>query len=81
MSCLQTFDKETGKQTEFETRAEYNMFEWKAMRSLYRENIKDIWSNSDKAPPKMKEFRAIGLMHRKEEDLTDPDPTKKIKEQ
>lgn len=41
------------------------MFEWKAMRSLYRENIKDIWSSNDKAPPKMKEYRLISLMNRK----------------
>jgi hypothetical protein len=55
------------------------MFEWKAMRSLYRENIKDIWSNNDKAPPKMKEYRLISLMSRKEEDFTDPEPSKKLK--
>jgi hypothetical protein len=44
------------------------MFEWKAMRSLYRENIRDMWVVNDKCPPKMKEFRLISLMYRKEED-------------
>jgi hypothetical protein len=41
------------------------MFEWKAMRSLYRENLKDIWSTNDKAAGKMKEYRLISLMNRK----------------
>ena len=65
ISCLKSFDKDSGKQNEFETRAEYNMFEWKAMRSLYRENIKDIWSSSEKAPPKMKEYRLLSLLSKK----------------
>jgi hypothetical protein len=55
------------------------MFEWKAMRALYRENVKEIWNNSDKAPPKMKDYRLISLLSRKEEDFSDPDPEKKIK--
>lgn len=40
------------------------MFEWKAMRSLYRENLKDLWSTNDKTG-KMKEYRLISLMNRK----------------
>lgn len=66
LSCLNSYDKETNKQNEFETRSEYNMFEWKAMRSLYRENIRDMWAINDKCPQKMKEFRLISLMYRKE---------------
>ena len=42
------------------------MFEWKAMRSLYRENIKDIWSNNDKASSKMKDHKIVSLMNRKQ---------------
>ena len=64
-SCLQSFDRENGKQNQFQTRTEYNMFEWKAMRSLYRQNIKDIWSSNDKASGKMKEYRLLSLMNRK----------------
>lgn len=56
------------------------MFEWKAMRSLYRENIRDIWSNSEKAPANMKNYRLIGLMQRKDEEFKDPLPSKKVKE-
>ena len=55
------------------------MFEWKAMRSLYRENLRDIWNANDKAPAKMKEYRLISLMNRKEEEFADPEPSKKIK--
>lgn len=58
------------------------MFEWKAMRSLYRENIRDMWATSDKCPPKMKEYRLISLMHRKEDDIAaGSEPQKKIKEE
>lgn len=60
-----SFDRENGKQNQFETRAEYNMFEWKAMRSLYRQNIKEIWSSNDKAPIKMREYRLVTLINRK----------------
>jgi hypothetical protein len=56
------------------------MFEWKAMRSLYRENIKDMWATGDKCPPKMKEYRLINLMYRKEDEPV-PEPQKKIKEE
>lgn len=57
------------------------MFEWKAMRSLYRENIKDMWSAGDRCPPKMKEYRLISLMYRKEEEGGAPELQKKIKEE
>jgi hypothetical protein len=58
------------------------MFEWKAMRSLYRENIKDMWSAGDRCPPKMKEYRLISLMYRKDkEDEAAPEPQKKLKEE
>jgi hypothetical protein len=39
-SCLDGFDYEKSIQYEFEDKSEYNLFEWKALRSLYRENIK-----------------------------------------
>lgn len=52
------------------------------MRSLYRENIKDMWSSAgDRCPPKMKEYRLISLMYRKEEEGAAPEPHKKIKEE
>ena len=58
------------------------MFEWKAMRSLYRENVKDIWDKSnDKTPANMKEYRLISLLNRKEEDFMDSVPSKKVKEE
>ncbi len=76
LALLRSFDLEAARQTEFETRSEYNMFEWKAMRSLYRENVKEIWSSSDS---KTKDYRLINLLSRKEEELADPEPSKKTK--
>jgi hypothetical protein len=45
-----------------------------------RENIRDMWANNDKCPQKMKEFRLISLMYRKEEDVPTGEPHKKVKE-
>jgi hypothetical protein len=39
-----------------------------------------MWAVADKCPPKMKEYRLISLMHRKEEEAP-PEPQKKLKEE
>jgi hypothetical protein len=37
-----------------------------------------MWGAGDKCPPKMKEFRLISLMHRKEDEPVG-EPQKKVK--
>ena len=67
-ACLQSFDMKEGKQTEFETRGEYNMFQWKAMRSLYREGILEVWGSGKRGCQEMKEYPLINLMYKKQQE-------------
>ena len=59
-SCLDSFDYENSQQSEFETKSEYNMFEWKALRSLYKESTKEI--SLGEKNPKLREFKALALI-------------------
>lgn len=73
--CLETFDEEAECQTEFDSRAEYNLFEWKAFRSLERERIvknKDI----DRTGNKYADYKLLDFVKRNEEIL-EPEPRKR----
>ena len=43
------------------------MFEWKAMRSLYRENLKEICLGEKNS--KLKEFKCLQYVEKKQRDL------------
>jgi len=75
--CLNTFDEDEQCQTEFYSRAEYNLFEWKAFRSLERERIvknKDL----DREGSKFVDYKLLDFVKRNESFL-EPEPRKRVK--
>jgi hypothetical protein len=60
---------------EFETKGAYIAYEWKAMRALYRENLREAAVVEKKtgaggSGEKLREFRLLGVVRRRLEEGT-----------